>query len=71
MAFDATWYGGGRSYISSIARADFQSNTRLGVTMSVPLTQHQSLKANLSSGVVTRIGGDFRQFNIVWQYAWF
>jgi hypothetical protein len=71
MAFDATWYGGGRSYISGIARADFQSNTRLGVTMSVPLTQHQSLKANLSSGVVTRIGGDFRQFNIVWQYAWF
>jgi hypothetical protein len=71
LALDATWYGGGKTHIDSGARADFQNNTRLGATLSIPLNRHQSIKAAISTGVATRIGGDFTQVNLFWQYAWF
>jgi hypothetical protein len=71
MAFDSTWYGGGNSYINGAARSDLQSNTRMGLTLAIPVNNRHSIKFAFSAGVTTRIGGDFTQFNIAWQYTWF
>lgn len=71
LAASGTWYSGGRSDVDGQRKQDFQSNTRIGLTLSVPLTERQELKLVGSSGVTTRIGNDFDSWLITWQYRWF
>ena len=47
---------------------DRQENSRIGVTYSMPVTRHQSIKLYASTGVLTRVGNDFDTYGIVWQY---
>ena len=47
---------------------DRQSNSRYGLTLSVPVAQRQSLKLNWNDGATTRIGSDFSTWGIAWQY---
>ncbi len=70
LAFDSTWYDGGATTIDGVPRLDRQSNTRLGLTLSLPLTARQSLKLVWSDGVSTRIGSDFDSWGVFWTYAW-
>jgi Putative MetA-pathway of phenol degradation len=71
LALDATYYTGGRTTIDGRPGSDMQSNARVGLTFSLPLVHHQSLKFAFSKGAVTRVGGAFTNYGIVWQYAWF
>lgn len=71
LAVDATYYEGGRTVIDGVPRADLQANSRIGLTLAVPLNARQSLKFAWSEGATTRIGGDFSSYGVVWQYAWF
>lgn len=71
MAFDATWYTGGRTNIDGIDKLDLQRSTRLGATFSLPLPARQSIKVSYSGGATTRIGGDFRTIVVAWQRIWF
>jgi hypothetical protein len=48
-----------------------QSNSRLGLTASLPVSLHQSLKISYSDGLVVRFGGQFKTLSIGWQYGWF
>lgn len=70
IAANATWYAGGRTTVDGIRKADRQETTRLGLTLSLPLTGGQSLKVAWSDGASTRIGSDFTTWTVVWQYAW-
>ncbi len=70
IAGNATWYGGGRTTVDGIRKADRQEATRLGLTLSMPLTGDQSLKVAWSDGASTRIGSDFTTWTVAWQYAW-
>ena len=71
LAFDATWYTGGRTNIDGIDKLDLQRSTRLGATFSLPLPARQSIKVSYSGGATTRIGGDFRTIVVAWQKIWF
>ena len=71
LAFDATYYTGGRTTVDDTRNADLQSNSRVGLTLSVPTTSRQSLKFTWTNGATTRIGADFITYGIAWQYAWF
>lgn len=71
LAASGTWYSGGRSSVEGQRKQDFQSNSRVALTLAVPLTRHQSLKLSGSSGVSTRIGNDFDSWLVLWQYRWF
>lgn len=71
IAANATYYRGGETTIDGVPRADLQENTRLGLTLSVPLGKAQSLKLAWSDGTTTRIGGDFTVYGVTWQYMWF
>jgi hypothetical protein len=70
FAADATHYRGGKSSIDGNSRMDALANTRVGLTLSLPISARQSLKLSWSDGVATRIGGDFTNFAIGWQYTW-
>jgi hypothetical protein len=70
MAFDATFYNGGRTTVDGVINADRQSNSRAGLTLSTPLGQKYSLKFNWSRGATTRVGSSFSTYGIGLQYAW-
>ncbi len=70
LALDGTYYWGGRTTTEGVRGDDLQRNTRLGVTFSLPLGIHQSLKLYFSTGVSTRTGSDFDAVGLVWQYRW-
>ncbi len=70
LAADYTRYRGGETATDGLPNANLQSNARVGVTLSVPITRQQTLKLNGSSGVLTRTGSDFDTLGITWMYAW-
>lgn len=70
LAVDATHYDGGETTTNGVRSSDLQSNTRVGLTASVPINAKQSVKLYASTGVSTRTGTDFDTVGAVWQYAW-
>jgi hypothetical protein len=70
-AIDSTWYGGGETRSNGGIPTQRQSNSRLGGTLSLPLTRQQSVKIAYSSGVSGTIGAKFSTISAGWQYVWF
>jgi len=69
LAFNALYYDGGRTTIDGVHKDDRQSNSRYGITLSLPVGSSQSLKFNWNDGATTRIGSDFTSYGITWQYT--
>lgn len=70
-AVDSTWYGGGAARVNNGPASGRQNNSRLGVTLSLPLVSSQSLKIAYSSGVTAQVGSRFNTVSVSWQYVWF
>ena len=70
LALDGTYYLGGRTRVGGLQNDDMQSNTRVGVTFAVPLSARMALKFYASTGVSTRVGGDWDAAGVVWQLRW-
>jgi hypothetical protein len=70
IAVDSTHYRGGATETNGIEDRNFQSNTRVGLTVSVPISRAQSIKLYWSSGASTRTGTDFDTLGAAWQYRW-
>jgi hypothetical protein len=71
LAVDATWFAGGETRVNGALNPDLQRNTRLGLTLSIPIVGQQSLKLAYSTGTTTRRGSDFNTFNATWQLVMF
>jgi hypothetical protein len=71
LAGDATFYTGGRTTVEGVQKADFQRNTRLGMTLALPVKRRSAVKVAWARGVVTRIGGDFTTVSLGYQFLWF
>jgi hypothetical protein len=70
VAVDGTYYTGGRTTVDGVEGNDLQKNTRLGVTVALPVHRHTSVKLYGSTGVSTRTGSDFDAVGILLQYRW-
>jgi hypothetical protein len=57
--------------VDGVEKADLQRNTRLGLTLAIPVKRRSALKASWSRGVVTRVGGDFQTLALGYQVLWF
>jgi hypothetical protein len=62
LAANANFYRGGRTHVDDVAKLDFQSNSRVGTTLAVPLTRRNAFRFAVSQGAYTTIGADF--FNV-------
>jgi hypothetical protein len=71
LAYDWTYYAGGRTTVNGVVKDDRQGNTRAGLTLAVPFAKAYALKFSWSTGVVTRVGGKFTVFAVAFQYRWF
>lgn len=67
-ALDGTYYAGGNTSVDGKLNRDRQENVRIGATLAVPINRNHSIKLFGSSGVSTRIGGNFDLVGIAWQY---
>jgi hypothetical protein len=64
------WYGGNTTVNGVFKVGTLQSNSRIGGTVSIPFTKHQSVKFSYSDGELARIGGTFQTVSFAWQYSW-
>lgn len=71
IAGDATWYRGGAATVDEGTPTNKQNNSRVGVTLSLPLGKKQSWKLAYAAGTSARIGSNFKTLTVAWQYSWF
>jgi len=64
------WYGGNTTLNSKESPNSYQANSRVGATVSVPISKHHSLKLSYSNGAYIRLGGDYQTISVAWQYSW-
>ena len=64
------WYGGTTSLNGIVTPTTVQSNSRIGGTLSVPVTGRQSIKFSYSTGTYVSFGGDYQTIQAAWQYSW-
>ena len=61
---------GARTTIDGVARSDKQNNSRVSMTLGLPVTRHQAIKLLYVKGRTKDIGGDFQRFAIAWSMMW-
>lgn len=66
-SIEANFFVGGRQTIDGSRLADVQENSRLGVTLAVPIKGRHSIKLGYAIGVVTAFGADYDQFLMSYQ----
>ena len=71
ISLDGNFWYGGRTSLNGVENpATLQQSSRIGVTASLPLTKHQSVKIGYADGAYARFGGDYRIVSAAWQYSW-
>jgi len=70
LALFATFYSGGRTTVDGVRGSDFKDNSRIGLTLSLPINRNNSLRVYANTGVSTRTGSDFDALGVAWQYRW-
>ncbi len=70
VGVSTNYYTGGRTAIDGADSADLQRNSRVGVTLSVPLGGPHSVKIAAHTGAFTSAGADFDVGTVVYQVRW-
>jgi hypothetical protein len=68
LSLDGTWFLGRPYALNSVDDDSTQTNTRVGLTVAVPIDLHSSLKFYGSTGTST--GAEFAAVGVAWQYRW-
>jgi Putative MetA-pathway of phenol degradation len=64
------WFGGATSLNGVPSPSTSERNSRVGATVSFPMTKRQSIKFSYSDGAYIRYGGNFQNISVGWQYSW-
>jgi hypothetical protein len=71
LSLDGNFWFGGLTSLNGVADlATRQTSSRIGVTASVPITKHQSVKVSYADGTYVRYGGNYQNVALGWQYSW-
>ena len=70
LALDATWYTGGQTTVNGVENDDRLDSSRVGLTAAFPVDRYNSIKLYGSTGVTSRIGGNFTTVGVAWQVRW-
>jgi len=69
-SLDGTYDYGGRTTVNGVRNDDLQRNSRVGVTLALPVDRNNSIKLYASTGVSTRTGSDYDLGGIGSQNHW-
>jgi hypothetical protein len=64
------WFGGVTALNGMRNPETKQTSSRIGGTVSVPFTKHQSIKVAYSRGTYVSFGGNYQNLQVAWQYSW-
>jgi hypothetical protein len=64
------WYGGQTSLNGITNLHTVQRNSRIGATVSIPITKRQSVKFSYNNGAYISYGGNYQNVSLAWQYSW-
>ena len=71
------WFGlnagfadGGATTINGKPGTEIDGNSRYGLSLGIPLGRRHGVKFAYSTGITTRIGSDFDNYTIAYQYMW-
>ncbi len=71
VSLDGNLWSGGVTSLNGIQNSNTkQTGSRVGVTASIRLNKHQSIKVSYSDGAYIRYGGDYHNVSVAWQYSW-
>ena len=71
VSLDGNFWWGGVTSLSGIQNLKTQqTGSRIGATVSFPISKHQSIKASYSDGTFVRFGGNYQSVSAAWQYSW-
>jgi hypothetical protein len=71
VSLDANFWSGGITSLSGIQNlATKQTGSRIGGTVSFPISKHQSIKVSYSNGTYIIFGGNYQNVSVSWQYSW-
>ena len=69
-SLDGNFWWGGITAVNSIRNLDTkQTSSRIGATVSLPYSKHQSVKIAYSNGAYVRFGGNYQNVSVAWQYS--
>ena len=70
-SLDGNFWVGGRTSLNGVENPNtLQRNSRIGGTVSIPVTKHQSIKFSYNSGAYISYGGNYQNISVAWQYSW-
>jgi hypothetical protein len=70
-SLDGNFWWGGITAVNSIRNLNTdQTSSRIGGTVSIPYSKHQSVKISYSDGAYIRFGGNYQNVSAAWQYSW-
>jgi hypothetical protein len=70
-SLDGNFWWGGVTALNGIRNIETrQTGSRIGGTVSLPITKHQSIKVAYSNGTYIRFGGNYQNLQVAWQYSW-
>lgn len=70
LSLDANYFTGGRTTLDGRLSDDLQKNSRIGLTLSLPLRPRHSLRLAVATGAFTRIGADFDRLGVTYVCRW-
>ena len=70
LAFDLNFFYGGARTVDGQDEVLLQSNSRVGLTLSIPIKTRHSIKLAAATGAYTRAGADFDVGMIAYQFLW-
>lgn len=71
LAADAVFFSGGETRINGVPRADAQTGSRYGLTLSVPLREGLSAKLAWATWLTAHNAGSYNTIGVALQYRWF
>ena len=71
ISLDGNYWHGGETSLNGVPNPQtIQNSSRIGVTVSIPLRKHQTLKFSYNNGAYVNYGGDYQNVSVAWQYSW-
>jgi Putative MetA-pathway of phenol degradation len=70
LSANSNFYFGGRTTVNGRSNLDLQRNSRVGVTVSRPMSRGRTLRVAASRGAYTTVGADFTSISAAFQWLW-
>jgi len=70
VAFDSTYFNGGRASVNGVNLPNYLGNSRLGATFGFSLKPRHAIKISYFGGVLTRYGSEAQSIGITYTIIW-